>query len=106
MTVLSERERVQAGAFLAKPDRDAEANAVIEEIAELSGVPAVAIRGRGRSQPVADARAVVMYVLRTRGWHLQEIGDALTRDASTVHTAVTRVRRSGALVRFAKQVPQ
>ena len=47
--------------------------------------------GKARTSVNTDIRAVVSKILRTEGYSLSEVGDAINRDHSTVHALVRRV---------------
>ncbi len=70
------------------------ADAVLGIAAGLYGVAPEAIHQRDRSLRVAEVRQIVMLALRDHGrFTLQEVGDYLKRDHSTVHHGIERTRK-------------
>ena len=47
--------------------------------------------GKARTSVNTDIRAIVAKILRSEGYSLSEVGDAINRDHSTVHALVKRV---------------
>lgn len=60
----------------------------IEAVAEAHGVAVSDIRGRRKSQSLAQARQAAMYEARQLGFSFPEIADAILRDPSTVRHGV------------------
>lgn len=65
---------------------------LLSAVASATGIPASEILGRSHRWPVADARHVLAYALRERGWSYPRIGAALGRDHTTIMHAVDKVR--------------
>jgi chromosomal replication initiation ATPase DnaA len=57
---------------------------LIENIAQLSGCKPAQIMGKSRVENIANARAILQYCLRERGWTLQRIANAFKCDHTTV----------------------
>lgn len=74
----------------------AEAREVLQQIAGMYDVAVDDIRGRRRSRPLPEARAVFAITMRDRGYSLSEIGYALfvhhTSVLSMLANAATRAR--------------
>ncbi len=63
--------------------------------AQAWGVPVDALMASGRSQSVADARALAMWIVRrTFGYSYPELGRIFGRDHSTCIVAVRKVERA------------
>ena len=100
-SVMDEHELRVATAMAARYRRD-QGEPLLEEVAGIFGVSVASLRKKDRRAVLADARAVVAFLLRERGWTLMEIAGLLERDHSTVHHLIRRVKRSWELQAMAK----
>ena len=63
--------------------------------AQAWGVPVDSLVAEGRSQSVADARALAMWIVRrTFGYSYPELGRIFERDHTTCMSAVRKVERA------------
>ena len=71
---------------------DAESGmAIIAAVSEAWAVRRESILSNDKRRTVAEARQVVMYLLRQRGWELAQIGALLGREHSTVSHGVANL---------------
>lgn len=91
-SVLSEGERRLAEAIAARSKSRTEGDALVAEVAQIFDVTVEAIKSESRLRRLVDARSVIATLLRDRNWTLEEIGDLLQRDHSTVCNLEQRLR--------------
>jgi chromosomal replication initiation ATPase DnaA len=101
MTILDEHERRVADA-LARQYKCPAPGPVIAEVAAIFGITEEALLGKSRRQDFADARAVVAFIMRERGWEHHEIAYLLRRERSTVHHMLSRMAHSWELRSMAR----
>ena len=64
---------------------------IIPRVAAYTGIPEAVILGRSRTQAVAYARHLSMYLLWKQGESIMALGGLFDRDRSTVLHAVRRI---------------
>ena len=70
------------------------ARAIVDVVANVTGVPACAILGRCRQPQIARARHMTYLAMYARGASFETIGRLMQRDHSTVLHGVRRARQS------------
>lgn len=82
--VFSERERIAIQKVAAKHYSLETAEQVACEVARMFNVSVEEIRGEARTMRLVDARTVIAFALRQRGFRLHEIGRYLNRHTSSI----------------------
>lgn len=104
LPTLTEHERSLAAAIAARSKSSALAAALIAEVAEIFEVSTTAITGPNRLRKLVDARTLIAQALLDRGWTLEDIGDALHRDHSTVVNLYQRMYKNDELRSIAREL--
>lgn len=100
----TEPERRIAQAYAQRHDRRmAVAEGLRREVASLFVLSVDDLTGRSRRSDIVDARSVLTYVMRLRGFSQAEIGRLLGRDHSTISYLQQRVERDFELHRIAEE---
>ena len=76
---------------------------LIENIAKLAGCTPAQIMGKSRVENIVNARAILQYSLRDRGWTLQRIADTFKTDHSNIRHACKKVAMSRQIVQVWEQ---
>lgn len=69
---------------------------IVAEVSVSTGIPPSQIMGRSRLAPVADARALCMFIARRQGFSLSRIGKSMNRDHTTVLAAIRKMTQRAA----------
>jgi chromosomal replication initiation ATPase DnaA len=64
---------------------------LIKVVSEVFGTTPKDIKGKGRTKPEADARAVCFYFLRKKGMTVETVGEFLNRHHTTVVLGTQKV---------------
>jgi chromosomal replication initiation ATPase DnaA len=70
---------------------------IVDQVAELYGIPATAILGRSQARSITRARHAVAWVMYRSGKSARDIGDALGIDHTTAVYAYHKVERDAAV---------
>lgn len=101
---LTEHERRVAEAVAARWAPPCDPAGVVDGVASIFGISPTEIFGRSRRAIIADARCVVVYLLRERGWHQTELAAYLLRDHSTIAHLEHRIASSHELRALARDL--
>lgn len=90
--VFSERERIAIEKLAAQHYSVETTEQVVSEVAQIFKVSVEEIRGPARTMRLVDARTVIAFALRQRGFRLHEIGNYLNRHTSSIVHLADRAR--------------
>jgi chromosomal replication initiator protein len=68
-------------------------NNIIKIVATIFGATPEDIKGKRRTRPIADARAVCFYLLRKTGMTVENVGEKLNRHHTTVVLGTKKVQK-------------
>jgi len=82
-------------------------NNIIKTVADVFGATPEDIKGKRRTKPIADARAVCFFLLRKTGMTVENVGKKLNRHHTTVVLGTKKVESLLSFDKaFIKQVEQ
>ena len=82
-------------------------NNIIKTVGEVFGATPEDIKGKRRTKPIADARAVCFFFMRKTGMTVENIGEKLNRHHTTVVLGTKKVESLLSFDKaFIKQVEQ
>ena len=82
-------------------------NNIIKTVGEVFGATPEDIKGKRRTKPIADARAVCFFLLRKTGMTVENVGEKLNRHHTTVVLGTKKVESLLSFDKaFIKQVEQ
>lgn len=80
---------------------------LIKIVADIFGTSPTDIKGKSRTKPTADARAVCFYFLRKKGMTVEKVGQLFNRHHTTVVLGTQKVEELLSFDKsFIKQVEQ
>lgn len=101
---LTEHERAVAEAIALRTRPVSHGEAVLAQVAAIFDITIEEIKGPSRYMRYVDARAVITYILRERGWLQHEVGGLLNRDHSTINNLEKRLANDFELRRLAREL--
>jgi chromosomal replication initiation ATPase DnaA len=102
--VLSEAERAFAVEVAKRTELPSGGPEIVAAVAELFGCTVEDIRGESRVSRLVDARSVIVYLLRGRGWTFAQSGTVINRTDSTTQHLIERITKSLELRRLANGI--
>lgn len=101
---LTEHEQRIAEAIAGRTRPVSQGESLIAQVAAIFDISVEQIKGPNRNVRLVDARSVIAYILRERGWLQHEIGGLLNRNHATVGNLEKRIANDFDLKRLAKEL--
>lgn len=104
VAVLSEAERAFAVEVAKRTELPPGGPEIVAEVAELFACTVDDICGESKVSRLVDARSVIVYLLRQRGWTFAQSGTVINRTDSTTQHLIERITKSIELRRLANGI--